>query len=46
MEPPQTKKQSSKSAREKKQNPNRLGSSKHVRLAEVQAEKRKGVKTR
>lgn len=41
---PQTKKQGHKSAKEKKENPNRLGSSKHVRLAEIRAEKRKGAK--
>ena len=44
--PPQTKKQSQKGRKEKGQNPNRLGSSKHVRLAEIAAEKRKGAKTK
>lgn len=45
MDPPQTKKQGHKGAKEKGQNPNRLGSAKHVRLAEIAAEKRKGKKS-
>ena len=40
MDPPQTKKQSHKSAKEKKEGANRLGSSKHVRNAEKIAENR------
>jgi hypothetical protein len=42
MDPPQTKKQGHKSAKEKRQGADRLGSAKHVRLAEQLAEKRKG----
>jgi hypothetical protein len=42
MDPPQTKKQNHKSAKDKREGAARLGSSKHVRIAEVLAEKRKG----
>ncbi len=42
MDPPQTKKQGHKSAKEKRRGADRLGSAKHVRLAEQLAEKRKG----
>jgi glutamine synthetase len=41
MDPPQTKKQGHKSAKDKKEGANRIGSAKHVRLAEQLAEKRK-----
>ena len=42
--PPQTKKQGHKGAKEKRQGADRLGSAKHVRLAQIAAEKRKGKK--
>jgi len=41
---PQTKKQTHKSAKEKGKDPTRLGSAKHIRLAEQLAEKRKTTK--
>lgn len=44
MDPPQTKKQGHKSAKEKHQGAERLGSAKHVRLAEQLAEKKRGGK--
>jgi hypothetical protein len=47
MDPPQTKKQSHKSAKDKKEGANRLGSSKHVRIAEkIAADKAKGNDTK
>ncbi len=45
MDQPQTKKQAHKSAKDKKEGANRLGSSKHVRIAEkIAADKAKEKK--